>query len=248
MNQPTNNLMSQRAHSGLTLVELLISIAISAIVVSITFSSLRTEQQRTAAKDATDRLQVELLGLQNKMQSGIALNTSYCTRGGGNFAAQGNLCPPDTCVIPATSPGSGQGRCVFGPPSGYGLTILKAGLNYTTFADMPNGLTVANGIYNAGSNDRAIATNKSLGQKIQVARLTATGPTGSSVDATMLTVTFSGNNGTVTLTDPTSLSCASGCTSAKIVLKHTVTGTCYSITIDKNSQIVGKRQFSPTCQ
>ncbi|GEM_PF-5804212 len=240
---------------GLTLVELLITIAISAIIIAITFTGLRTEQQRTAAKDATDRLQTELVGLQNKMQSGVVLASTYCTRGGGNFAFQGKNCAVDAnCLVAAGNPGSGQGRCISGPPSGFGISIAPAGTTYTLFADMPLGTVLADGKYVADniatpaieSNDVLLQPEpgKSLGQGIQVAVLKANGATSTAG----IDISFSGVNGQVIITDRTSASCGATCTTARIILKHTVTGVCYAITIDSASQIVGKRQFSPNCQ
>lgn len=246
MIQRTNKLTSQRANPGLTLVELVIAMAVSGIIVLITFSGFRAEQQRSATKDATDRLQIELIGLQNKMQSGVAINTKYCIRSGGNYSAQGNPCTGDAnCLVAAGSPGSGQGRCISGPPGGFGISIFQDATTYSIFADMPNGLTPLNGIYDPGAtNDLVLTLNKSLGKNIRVASVKANDNVSPGLD-----ISFSGINGDVIIHDWSGfLGCGTGCTTAKIVLKHTVTGTCYAIIIDSASQIVGRRQLSPNCQ
>lgn len=241
---------NKKSGAGFTLIELLITIAISGIITAIVFTGLRSEQQRSAAKDAADRIQVELQGLQNKIQSAISLPSKYCTRGGISFALQGKICtvdedndlnPPDNGC--GTNPGevdNVQGRCIEGPPSGYGLTIANGATTYTLFADMPTGTTLTDGIF-GGANDLTLALNKPLGTNIQVAKLQAEG----AGSANRLDITFGGANGRVAIyKNGGSMlpNCGNACTSATITLKNTVKNVCYAVTIDQASGIVSKRQ------
>ncbi len=241
----------KKSGAGFTLIELLITIAISGIITAIVFTGLRSEQQRSAAKDAADRIQVELQGLQNKMQSAISLPTKYCTRGGVSYSFQGKTCtvdvdndsvPPDNGC--GTDPDEAfgpniQGRCVEGPPSGYGLTISDDATAYTIFADMPTGTTPADG-KSGGVNDQIIGLNKPFGTNIQAVTLQVNGTVGA---VGQLDISFSGANGGVIITQTGGFpACTSTCTSARIVLKNTINNVCYAVTIEKASGIVSKRQ------
>lgn len=237
---------SAKAHTGFTLVELLITIAISGILTSIVFVGLRNEQQRSASKDAADRLQVELVGLQNKIQSAIALPLKYCTRAGGTFTGQGKICTLDTeCLVSGT-----QGRCISGPPSGYGFKVTVGSSTYAIYGDMPFGTTVANGVneYSASnpyvtSYDQEISASKPFGTNIEVAALLANGS-----GTQRLEIVYSGVNGKVKIIEQQGASgCGFACTSARIVLKNTRTGVCYAINITQASGLVTKRELSPTC-
>lgn len=228
---------SAKHHSGFTLIELLITIAISGILTSIVFVGLRDEQQRSSTKDAADRLQIELIGLQNKIQSGIEVSTKYCSRAGGTYTGQGNTCTSDAnCLVGGT-----QGRCVSGPPSGYGIQLSEGLSTYTLYADMPNGTTPADGLLGIGlTNDKVLASAKSLGTNIIAQYLRAETSSGSTLE-----ISFSGSNGRAKIKGVGL--CGSNCLNGRIVLKNTRTGVCYAITIDQASGIVSKRQFSSTC-
>ncbi len=228
---------SAKRHSGFTLIELLITIAISGILTAIVFAGLRNEQQRSSTKDAADRLQIELVGLQNKIQSAIETPTKFCNRPGGTYTGQGNTCTTDVnCLVGGT-----QGRCISGPPSGFGLQLVLGSSTYTTYADMPNGTTAANGLLDIPpTNDQVVATAKSLGTNIVVVYLRAETSSGAGLE-----ISFSGANGRVRIKGPGL--CSSNCLNGRIVLQNTRTGVCYALDIDQQSGIVSKRQFSSTC-
>lgn len=227
---------------GFTLIEIMITIAISGILTAIIFTGLRNEQQRSAAKDAADRLQVELIGLQNKIQSAIALPGKYCHRGGGSYAGEGNTCTVDAdCLVAGV-----QGRCIEGPPARYGLTIATNAESYTLFADMPQGIVGPNGQYSNGTNDRVIAASKSLGTNVRVVYIRVNNQQVTSAD-----ITFGGNEGKMSITKVGGMGSCSPttvpCSFARIVVQHQTTGVCYRIDMTTTTGVVTKREYSPSC-
>lgn len=233
---------SARQHPGFTLIEILITVAITGIITTIIFVGLRNEQQRSASKDAADRLQVELVGLQNKIQSAIALPSKYCTRGGGTFALQGKSCTVDAnCETSPGNPNNVKGRCISGPPAGYGMSFTAG--SYTLFGDMPWGLTPPESVFRSGTYD-VFVENKSYGTNLVLHRTFADG---SEIIFNNLSVTFSGTDGKMIICKLRTGGCAAYATTARIVLRHTQTNTCYAINLSAITGIVSKRQFSPSC-
>lgn len=228
---------------GFSLIEILISISIMGILTAIVFVGLRNEQQRSSTKDAVDRLQVELSGLQNKAQSAIALRTKYCTRT-GSYPGQGNACTSDTnCLVSGV-----QGRCVEGPPQAYGLSIAKNATTYNIFGDMPFGTTAVDGkrVIGAGSNDVSIKTSIPFGTNIIAIYIRVNNQEADRVD-----ITFGGSEGKMLIYKEGGFG---GCTvanrncyDARIVLKNTTTGICYRVIADTRSGLITKRQYSPSC-
>ena len=205
----------------MTLIELLVSIAIFAVLTTIIFTSLSQEKNRSAIKQAASQLQVDLQDMQNKSQSGVTAPDTSCSGGANNRII---------CSAPGDCPG---GACVDQPPYGYGIDFNINGVSYLEFADMPG---MAINLYDAG-NDIGLYT-RSLGPNIVIAKMSFTGTSPPSNTTTRLDPVFAGTKGDALLR----VNGGYGDT-ATIVLKHTKLNLCYAVSIQKAGGTVTKRSL-----
>lgn len=79
---------ANRFHPGLTIIELLVTTAITAILASIFFVGLSNEKSRNAVKIAADQLQGDLQDMQNRNQSGVIAPGGIAPPAGYGFEAE----------------------------------------------------------------------------------------------------------------------------------------------------------------
>ncbi|MBI2984293.1 MAG: prepilin-type N-terminal cleavage/methylation domain-containing protein [Candidatus Kerfeldbacteria bacterium] len=108
--------------AGLTLVELLISIAVIGILSSIVFVGFYQDRERSAVKRAAEQLQVDVQSAQNRAQSGVLTGGSLPAGYGVHF----DVATPDRYLIFADalsgSPPAGDNE--YRPPPGGTDTIV----------------------------------------------------------------------------------------------------------------------------
>jgi len=222
--------------TGFTLVELLISIAISGILMAIIFTSMRNDRQRNAVKNAAEQITTEIQARQNYAQNGVVFNKTLC-RGGTNDGKP--------CTVVADCPGGGT--CVTRPPHGYGF-YFATGTTYMAFADGP---FLADELYNGGAEIQALQTLKN---QVEIASITfpdincdLLGRCGTAI------LVYQVPNGALSIVDGTAdrgegcltANPGSGCrTGVIITLKQTTLKICYNITVTASSGTVSKRQLT----
>lgn len=240
-------LFSNKKSAGFTLIEILISIAITAILTTITFLGFSQEQRRSNSRRAAEQLQTNLQVAQNRAQSAITLGTTKLCSGS---AKDGVPCSADTdcddlggSVSCASKTGRSDftcGTCVSRPPESYGVLVDIGTNKYTECIDVNYDGAAAS------DPDQYCLNAAEIGQS----KLLATGLSISAkYDGVACTVNCNGHiffdvpSGDTTIRR---VGVGTGYSSLEIIFKDSQLNVCYSVTIQKTSGTVSRRQLA-TC-
>lgn len=234
--------------SGLSLIEILVSIAIISILTSITFSGFSREQRKSLIRRIAEQLQVDLQAAQIKAQSAVAYTGGKLCTGS---ARDGLPCTVDTdCDISpggtfcSGSLGTTCGVCENRAPRAYGIWISTAQVlhkysecqDFNLFTAPP----APDGYCTGGSSEQY--NIKTMPQYILFSFRYDGGATCSTCEPHIFFSVPSGN-AIIQRSDlappPT--------TKVEILIRDTTTGKCYSVSVQKTSGTVGRRQLATGC-
>ena len=241
-------MQSSAKHSGFSLVEILISIAVIAILTTITFVGFAQEKRKSDARRIAEQLQVDLQSAQAKAQSAVIYSARKLCSGSAN---DGYFCTADipdcdlsrsnTACSTATG-GIPCGRCVFRSPVAHGIVFgLSPVFTYAQCFDLNLDAAAATHPDGHCSGVDELSTVKTLPTGLTLSFKYNGTTCGSNCEAHIL---FSVPSGNAIITKTGSSTTYS---SVEVMIKDANTNVCYSVSVQQTSGTVSRRKVASGC-